>query len=144
MLPDPKQVYGDWGTGRLAESIRYERLDLSADIRRIHVCRVPPTRHRARLTYCPEQRFVTRHSHPTASSLPSPVTTRSSSSYVLHRYSVCYLTNTDVQASVYTKQTIAKVPVTGAVLCLVWHPVENWLAYCTSKSGLVWYMVHQE
>ncbi|WWC87034.1 uncharacterized protein L201_001919 [Kwoniella dendrophila CBS 6074] len=48
--------------------------------------------------------------------------------------------------SVYTGSTVAKLPVTGMVSSLAWHPKVNWLAYSYSGkiASPIWHIVHQE
>lgn len=48
--------------------------------------------------------------------------------------------------SVYTGQTVAKIPIPAAVNALSWNPRKNSLAYCHQGKGGVplWHIVHQE
>lgn len=48
--------------------------------------------------------------------------------------------------SVYTGQTVAKIPIPAAVNALSWNPNKNSLAYCHQGKGGVplWHIVHQE
>ncbi|KJE00638.1 hypothetical protein I311_05765 [Cryptococcus gattii NT-10] len=48
--------------------------------------------------------------------------------------------------SVYTGQTVAKIPIPAAVNALSWNPKKNSLAYCHQGKGGVplWHVVHQE
>lgn len=47
--------------------------------------------------------------------------------------------------AVYTRATVARIPVTNSVNSLAWCPVRNALTYSTSsKIGVVWYVVNQE
>ncbi|ORY27104.1 WD40-repeat-containing domain protein [Naematelia encephala] len=49
-------------------------------------------------------------------------------------------------ASVFTGQTVARVPVHGTVNALAWHPLKSWLAYSTSAktASPTWYVVQSE
>lgn len=47
--------------------------------------------------------------------------------------------------SVFSGQTIAKIPITGNLVALCWHPRLNWLAYSTSsKQVVMWHHIQQE
>ncbi|GFZ46575.1 hypothetical protein JCM24511_03795 [Saitozyma sp. JCM 24511] len=47
--------------------------------------------------------------------------------------------------SVWSGQTIAKIPIVGLLQSICWHPSQNRLAYSTNiKTAMAWYVVNQE
>ena len=51
------------------------------------------------------------------------------------------------QVSVFSGQTVAKIAVTGVIMCIAWHPNKNWLVYSTNARTMatpVWYIAYQD